>query len=123
MIVGMSSSAALAADWVEVSRAENGMITYYDAESVRVTGNTLRVWLRRDLSRVRTERARESRQQWEVDCVDRTESLLTFVDYGPDGRVIASQTIPAYSRRVNAIVPDTVGETIANAVCAASGLS
>jgi hypothetical protein len=91
--VALVPSGASATNWVEVSRGENGMVSYNDTDGIRVLGSgRVRGWVKRDLSRVRTERAREFRQQWEWNCTDQITTRLSYISYAPDGSVMNSET-------------------------------
>lgn len=56
----------------------------------------------------------EKKQEWKVDCMGKTITILMSISYDQRGTVVessreASDPVP--------IVPDTIGETIVNRVC------
>src|ERR1700741_964096 len=53
----------------------------------------------------------------EVDCQRRVLILITYVNYGADGRRIDSYTFPADSRRDLPTRPDSQGGTLVQMVC------
>lgn len=53
-------------------------------------------------------------------CSDRTEALLTFIQYAGQmgkGSVVASREIPRAEREVNRITPGSIGEALNKVAC------
>ena len=115
----MAATPAFAVDWVYVTTGENGSDFYYDADTIQRSGNRVTVWEKEDASRNKTVKYREQKTQSQFSCSDRTYRLLSFVTYYPDGKR-NSYSLDTYEQTVEAIPPDTIGETRLEAVCSAT---
>lgn len=110
---------AAAANWIYVTTGVNGTVIYYDADTIQRSGDQITVWRKLDHSRDKTIKAREAKDRYRYDCAERTDTLLAYTDYYPDGRIEADN-IPTYRQEASPVTPDTVGETILETVCAAT---
>jgi len=111
---------AQAAEWRQFGQGRSGGIFYYDAGSVvRQSGNT-RVWVRIDLSGVRTDPAREARELWSFNCAERTMMVLSLTDYAPDGGIIRSRTNRDNPYLYDPVVPDSQAERALKLACEAA---
>ncbi len=115
----MAVTPAFAANWVYVTTDVNGSDYYYDADTILRYGNRVTVWEKEDASRNKTVKYREQKIQSQFSCSDRTYRLLSFVAYYPDGKR-NSYSLDTYEQKVEAIPPDTIGETRLEAVCSAT---
>lgn len=115
----LAATPAFAVDWVYVSSDSTGTIYYYDADTILRSGSQVTVWEKEDASRNKTVKYREQKIQSQFSCSDRTYRLLSFVTYYPDGKKI-SYSLDTYEQKVEAIPPDTIGETRLEAVCSAT---
>ena len=115
----MAAAPAFAVDWVYVTTGENDSDFYYDAGTIQRSGNRVTVWEKEDASRNKTVKYREQKIQSQFSCSDRTYRLLSFVTYYPDGKR-NSYSLDTYEQKVEAIPPDTIGETRLEAVCSAT---
>lgn len=75
------------------------------------------VWTKADYSRDKTEKAREAKAQYRVDCDRQTISLLFVVEYSPNGNVTDSYMAPAYRQEARPLVPGSVGAALAESIC------
>lgn len=87
----LASVAAQAADddeqWVELARdSDAGVVSYYDARSVRTEGGYRQVWARDRYSDENRD-VREVRALYEVDCSEPAIRLVQSLTYLRNGRV------------------------------------
>ena len=115
----MAATPAYAVNWVYVSTMDSGTDTYFDADSIRRSGNQVTVWERLDHSRDKTEKERERKKLVRYDCAERTRILINVIAYYPDGTV-KSATWQPYEQEAVPVAPGTVGEATLEAVCAAT---
>jgi hypothetical protein len=112
----MPTAPAYAANWVYVTKSTNNAVWYYDSETTQRSGNQVTAWVKVDFSRVKTEKARESKFRVRYDCGERTSTLLNETTYYPDGK-IDTFTWRTYEQEEDAVTPDTTNETLLAAVC------
>lgn len=110
---------AAAQTWQRYARTSAGTVLYLDADSVRRSGDIAHVWVRQDHSLDRTVSHRETKVLWALNCVDQTQALISYVDYGANGTVTRSYTNRSYEIRYDPIVPGSLGHTLFEQVCAA----
>ena len=115
----LAATPAFAANWVYITSVKSGTFHYYDADTIRRSGNYVTVWEKRDHSFDKTVKARETKTQIRFNCAERTLTVLDFTKYYPDGKT-ETTTVPRYQHEVQSVIPDTIGETILKAVCAAT---
>jgi len=116
--ITMAAAPAFAADWIYVTTDVNGAVIYYDADTIQRSGDQITVWRKWDHSRDKTVKERETKSRSRYDCAERTITLLTYINYFPDGKV-ETDTYPTYRQTAVPVIPETVGEEMLNAVCAA----
>ena len=109
---------AVAQNWVEYGLNSTGTVVSYDPESVRRSGNIVRVWERRDHSRDRTRRERETKTLFRYDCAKETNAPLSEIVYDGRGGVIRSVTLRDYEVREEPIVPESLGQALFDILCA-----
>ena len=113
----MAATPAFAADWVYVTTGEDGTVYYYDADTVRRSGNQVTVWENWDHSRDKTTEYRERKVQIRYDCAERTITFLYSIAYYPDG-TSKSFTWKTYEQETDPVAPATLGESRLEAACA-----
>jgi hypothetical protein len=112
----MAAAPALAANWVYVTTNDVGSDYYYDSDTIQRSGNQVTFWQKTDHSRDKTVKERESIDRYRFDCAMRTRTLLQVTNYYPDGNN-ESYTFSTYEQKENAVIPDTAGESMLEAVC------
>lgn len=100
--------------WFHYSGDTNGTELYYDANSVRESGNQIKVWQRQDHSRDRTVKHRQSNNLIELNCSNPESALLSYADYDKNGKVIESGE---GGRVFSPLVPGSVGMALWRSVC------
>jgi hypothetical protein len=110
---------AFAANWVYLTTNVSDTDLYYDADTIVRSGNQVTVWEKWDHSRDKTVKERERKRRYRYDCAQRTMTLLHSIIYYPDGKS-TSFTWETYEQTADPIAPDTVGEAVLEAVCAAT---
>ena len=119
LLIGLSlNTAASARVWVPLAAtATDGTEYEMDTESIRRNGDIATVWIKADLSKVRSTRARSKTQLWKYNCRNSTNFIASSVTYGADGGVISSNVEQEYDFKYEPTVPDTIGDFISNIVC------
>jgi hypothetical protein len=107
---------AYAANWVYVTTSDRGSDYYYDSDTIQRSGNKVTYWEKVDHSRDKTVKRRESKDRYLCDCAMRTRTLLQATSYYPDGTNEAF-SYNTYEQKEHAVIPDTVGESMLEAVC------
>ncbi|MGZ8284920.1 MAG: surface-adhesin E family protein [Allosphingosinicella sp.] len=120
-VAALSTSPAQAADWRQFGQGGSGAIFYYDAGSIVRQGGNARVWVRVDLSGVRTDPAREARELWSFNCNQRTTMVLSVTDYAPDGGIIRSRANRDNGYLYDPVVPDSQAERALRIACGEGG--
>jgi hypothetical protein len=117
LLVSLLTAPANAATRIYVAKSNNGAVHYYDAESLRRSGNQVTVWTKTDYSQDRTTEWREDKTRVKYDCAERSYANLDMVVYHPSGKVEIVNA-PKPERPLQSIVPDSVSESKMEAVCA-----
>lgn len=115
--VSLLTVPANAATWIYVGEGANGAVHYYDAESLRRSGNQVTVWTKTDYSQDRTTEWREDKTRVKYDCAERSYVNLDMVVYHPSGKVEIFNA-PQPERPLQSVVPDSIGETKMKTACA-----
>ena len=115
----MAAPPAYAANWIFVDYDVNNTVFYYDVDSIQRSGNQVTVWEKWDRSRDKTSKERERKLRQRYDCAERTFTDLDIFIYFPDGKNDSFNYKP-YEQTVISIVPESIGETMFDAVCAVS---
>ncbi|SFK07143.1 hypothetical protein SAMN03159338_3218 [Sphingomonas sp. NFR04] len=71
-----------------------------------------RVWLKIDYSKQATERAREAKALWVVDCNSQTFTVRNMTWYAPDGVSQETRSYPTTD-----IIPESMSATVSRRVC------
>lgn len=114
--LGMPASAA---SWVYVTTGTSNTSHYYEVETIHRSGTQVTFWEKRDHSRDKTLKERENRVRLRVNCTETTYAILNGIRYFPNGK-IETVDIPAYLQEENVVAPETTGEAMLKAVCAAT---
>ena len=110
-------SASSAADWKLVTTSSTNSDWYIDQSSNTGTGQYRYAWFKEDAKNNKTKKISESKQWEAFDCINKSSSTATVIEYNHDGSVSYSRDFPDWASSFQAIVPDTIGETWYNSVC------
>lgn len=78
---------------------------------------SVKIWVFADHSKDVTTRARESKLQFAIDCVEHRYTILAQIGYGAKGELITNVTQPDLSRFYQPIAPETMAEALESEVC------
>jgi hypothetical protein len=115
----MGATPAFAANWIYVNTDTKNADNYYDADTLRRSGEVVTVWEQTDHSRDKTVKRRSAKSLIRYYCSRRSYVLVSIIDYYPNGETKRfdystgkqSEYFPP---------PDANGEAMLNAVCAAT---
>lgn len=108
LVIVCLSSPAFAASWYYVGRATpSNTLFYIDNASVYKNTNAAIIWIKRVMPDGSHGIAREY-----FTHTPPTATLLSIIDYAPNGTVIRSVEFPANRRRTMSIPPDTILDDI-----------
>ncbi len=107
---------AAAANWVYVTKNDSGTIYYYDADNIQRSGNQITAWQKWDHSADQSMKEREAKRLVRFDCAARTATQLSSIRYFADGTTKSLQLLES-EQKTNIIAPETIGETLLEAVC------
>lgn len=120
-LAGLAAGPALAAEWTEVTRLDDGTVVSIDRASVKTSPPQP---FRRDFPVVQvTARyggdsgATSAVSRNSVNCRDRTITALEITHYKRNGTVARSWKRVDYDFNYRPITPGSVGETILRSVC------
>lgn len=119
----ITSTAADAAKWTEITKSKDGSVIYIDGSSMVREGARVRLWSKIDFSNVATEEAREAVILYSVDCDKKTSATLSYVRYRANGSVLRSWNEPSIYPTFSPIFPDSVMEETARIACMATDSS
>ena len=111
------ASPALAVNWVRYNSDARGTVYYYDSDSVRRTGNLVRVWELQDHIQDASVAHRQTKNLIEIDCDADTDDLVSTIQYRADGRVLQSVHLRPHEREARPIVPGSVAEALRQRAC------
>jgi hypothetical protein len=122
VLAGLAAGPALAAEWSEVTRLDDGTVVSIDRASVMTSRPQP---FRRDFPVVQVT-ARYGREggatsavsRNSVNCRDRTITALEITHYKRNGSVARRWSRVDYDFNYRPITPDSVGEAILRSVCA-----
>lgn len=108
---------ASASDWIRIGQTKAGSIGYLDIDSMGYSPDRPSAWVKWDSSRDPTDKARESKELYQARCSTRQLRLVKWIAYDARGSAIGSG--PAYASDLDfePITPDSMGETIFEALC------
>ena len=116
----MVATPAFAANWVYVGTNVRNAVHFFDADTIRRSGNQVTFWEKRDHSRDQTVKYREQKTRYRIDCGERTHKLLNAIEYYPDGRTESFDFFGASEQKAHVAVPESIMEAMLEAVCAAT---
>lgn len=114
----MAATPAFATNWVYVTASRDFAFYYYDSDTIQRSGNQVTAWEKTDYSRDKTVKEREKMTRYRYDCAERTRMFLSSTVYYPDG---TNESFTwKYEQNFRPMVPNTIGEAMLEAVCAAT---
>lgn len=116
-LLGLMPVPAHAADWWYVTESSAGTVLFVDVESLQRNGDLVTYW-RQGINKDPIKGVKSYKLRSSEACSGKKTKVLSYVDYDEAGTVVESNTLrtPTFDD----IVPDTVGESIAEFVCAPS---
>lgn len=115
LVIAVGSTSSAAADWQYAGTGGTGALAQFDAETFKVVGDVVSVWVEYDFSRDRNEQARSAKSKIEINCASRTTRTLSIIRYAPSGRVMHDYKNP-YSQ-FEEIIPESLGDEMATRIC------
>ena len=115
-LAAMPLAPAYAVDWVLVDANDNNTVWYYDADTLRRSGDEVTVWGKYDHSRDKTVKAKYTISLNRYNCTQRTTVLISWTQYYRNGKIDASSLKP-YEQEEEQIPPNTMFEAMLEAVC------
>ncbi len=109
---------AHAATWAYIGTSKTGTDYSYDKDTISRKGTLVTAWIFSDFTRDKTEKARTGKDQFVVDCEDRTMDVLYSIRYAADGTVISRYDLSS-TGKPTPVAPDTIGDAVLVALCAA----
>jgi len=107
---------AIAADWYTLFVGGTDAVWFFDAATVEKSKDVMRVWVKTYRTRnADTEGAWATAQRVDYDCAKRTFRAMSISDYHQDGSFKRSW---AGMKEAADIVPDSIGESLLQTVCA-----
>jgi len=111
-----------------------GAAYFYDSESIVVSGNIVKVWVKQIYSERNKQYYIKLRIQkklnvkgyknldytldlFKIDCLEKKFQILETIDYASDGSILESVDIPEFLSEWSSITPDSVGEGLFKKVC------
>ena len=109
---------AFATNWVLGAVQSDLTMMYYDTETIQYAVNEVTVWEKWDYALQKSSKYRDQKLRKKYNCAERTATILYIASVYRDGK---SETInlQTYEQIANAVVPETVGETMLESCCAA----
>jgi hypothetical protein len=83
----------------------------------RANGSDAIVWIRHHYKRVQPGGVRSLRDQWHVDCRQRSFTMFALARYDARGRLLSAEAIRAAERRAAPVIPGSRMEQVVKAVC------
>lgn len=108
------------AEWLKLSTSSNGDVWLIDPTRMKsLGGRKFEVWIKMDHSRNRSISYRTSLNLFGINCSSQKYKLLSYVNYDSYGKVVSSHTFTEYGYEIGyePIIPETMVESISNAVC------
>ena len=96
---------------------EPGETTWLDRSAAKAGAGEAMVWIRHDYPKPRPDGARSVRDQWHVDCGQRSFTVFAVLSYDARGRLLKAQAIPAAERHSAPLLPGSRMQKVFSAVC------
>ena len=116
-VIGCFAAPAMASNWVKAGGGSDGTQLAIDMASVSRNGESAKVWIELDYSKVAAERARRSKELWKFHCSDETSFTAAQILCRADGSVLNSNNPIETSYGYHAVAPDTLGAFVMGTVC------
>jgi hypothetical protein len=126
------------AEWLSIGKDRVGNELFVDLETVTKRSGIIKTWMKgiysdegrkeriqdRIISKVSVERYEAlgyALELQEIDCVKREFRVMAYTDYTADGRILHATTIEQKpSEGWEPIIPESMGEIVAQIVCRSS---
>lgn len=115
---------ALASNWVTVSRSDTGTLIEVDLDSIRSSGGKVKAWTRwshntpQEVKHSYPPKTYTSSKDLAVyNCYERSSAVIQSTSYSQSGEVVDSRSGADVPSAYSEVVPDSVGESILDAVC------
>jgi len=109
----LTAAPALAQSWTYLGSAEGEWVAYYDATRLAREGNSVRFWIKRQLTQEQNGVAYYLSQA-EIECRLQTGRILYTAAYSADGTVAERDTSPVPAEP---IAPGTFYDQIRRQIC------
>lgn len=103
---------------IYITTSDSGSEYYYDANSIRVAGNQVTVWITQDAKRDKSVKFRTAKQRRIFDCRSEMSKLVQYVSYNSTGRVLDSYNPSRYDEEWEGVIPGSIGSSLFAAACA-----
>lgn len=116
----LTSAPAAATDWWYVGYTGSGtkeVVHFIDLSTVNTSYDTRKYWTFIIYETISPTGVRKEKQYWEVNCSDRSSTIISYVEYGNNDRLLKSHIFPSYARNQSPVVPESIGESKLNLVC------
>jgi hypothetical protein len=104
--------------WVKIEELRNSSI-YIRPDTIKQISPTERSVWRKTIFVKPEDKVKERLVKNVIDCVAETITVTAITAYDKSGKVITSGAIEKSNQETDPVTPDSVSETIMNAVCAA----
>lgn len=104
--------------WQPLVSAVDGTKVAYDTSSLSTDGKTAKIWVKMDLSAVKSERARSAVLLWKFNCTDDTVIVLSSTRYLPSGSVLGSFSKLDNQYLYDPVVPGSLSSAAKEVACA-----
>lgn len=115
---------ALASNWVTVSQSGTGATIEVDLDSIRSSGGRVKAWTRwsyttpQEVKHSYPPKTYTSSKDLVVyNCYERSSATIQSTSYSQNGEVVDSRSVADVPSAYSEVVPDSVGESILDAVC------
>jgi|GEM_PF-6713854 hypothetical protein len=138
IIISTIPSQVYGANWIYICSSSNGIMFYYDSDSMRINKkeHIIKVWIKNKLPKTYKDKNRNamaqlhlSEEQWNkfdysiiltmYNYNDETSSMVSVNEYSYSGEVLDSFDSPIEWRH---IIPGSIDETILDNLMEASGI-
>src|SRR5437868_3504119 len=84
------ASQAWASNWQLKGTVTNDEDLYYDADSIRRTGDIAQIWIKWDAAKNKNVTYRTRKELWKYNCSDHSTFTDRYIDYDAHGNVLGS---------------------------------
>ncbi len=118
LAAALFAAPATAADWYQFATTDDGAVYFADRETSLNDGTFAWVWVRSDLSRVKSTSNRATKELWRFNCKMSTSMTVSHIAYRPDGTVAQSRHFPLdNSYLYEPVAPDTLADVVMRDIC------